>query len=70
MDGGFSDYADGGRTDAVSGAGTRGPNESSGRTCSVEQDDCGRVSVSNTRCGMPVRVRWEDRDGPRRAGRA
>ena len=68
MDGGFGDDADWGRRDVVSGAGLRGSDESGGRPSVAEQNDRGRVPVSDQRSCMPVRMRREDRGRPRRVG--
>ena len=45
MDGGFGDDVNGGRADAVSGAGSGGPDEPGGRPSPTEQNDHGRVPV-------------------------
>ena len=57
VDGGSGDDADGGRADAVSGAGSGGPDEPGGRLSVAEQNDRDRVPISDRRSGMPVRVR-------------
>ena len=56
MDGGSGDDADGSRADAVSGAGQGRSDEPGGRLSVAEQNDRGRVPISDRRSGMPVRV--------------
>ena len=56
VDGRSSDDVDGGRADAVSGVGSGGPHEPGGGLSVAEQNDRGRVPISDRRSGMPVWV--------------
>ena len=61
MDGRFGNDADGYRTNAIFGAGPGGSDEPGGRPSAVEQNDRGRMPVSNGRRDVSIRVHREDR---------
>ena len=69
LDGGSGDDVDGSRADVISGAGTGGPDEPSGRPSIAKQNDRGCVPILDRGSGMPVRVCGEDHSRPRRTGR-